>query len=118
MTVDAIKRKISRLFHTFCVEVEVLRETFNEFNEPASSVLVATVKGRFYKRKGGSVFVSVSEKGIFKPKVTDGFVTACDENGLLVKEGDFFILKGESYKVVCVSNVYDAYLDFAIVKEE
>lgn len=115
INIESLRQKVNKAILKMPSVVQVYRSCKNEFGEADEDIFITELTGQYYdKQKGVYINVSMGESGAVKDKNKEKFMTIINENSLLVKENDFFELKGKRYKITDLGNTMDIYFDFSI----
>ena len=103
MIANKVAPKIAKTIKKFGVDVEVFRNTLNEFNEPVDKVKVIEFKGLFSESQH-SINSRNIDSGQVKKDKTYKLIALIDANTKALKENDIFLIKGVKFKLVNINN--------------
>lgn len=113
MNTEKIKAQVKKAIDRFGKDVEIKRNSVNEFGEPSGEALVTIIKGYYHK---GSSFIgiNITEGAKVTTNRTEMLMIVLDEEGQKVQEGDFFTLNSVKYEIVDLGNNFDIYNDMSL----
>ena len=117
MIANKVTPKIAKTIKKFGVDVEVFRNTLNEFNEPVDNINVIEFKGLFSESQH-SINSRNIDSGQVKKDKTYKLIALIDNHTRLLKENDIFLIKGVEFNLVNVNNanMLDTYFDLTLEK--
>ena len=117
MIANKVTPKIAKTIKKFGVDVEVFRNTLNEFNEPVDKVKVIGFRGLFSESQH-SINSRNIDSGQVKKDKTYKLIALIDKDTKRLKEGDVLLIKGVEFNLVSVNNanMLDTYFDLVLEK--
>lgn len=117
MIANKVKPKIQKAINKMPTKVTILRNTTNEFGEPSVAHVVCEITGLWHD---GNNMISqiVTNSGEIKRQKQNFLMVIYDQVSCLIKEGDYFTLKGTKYEIVDKGNTnnMDIYFDMLVRK--
>lgn len=93
---NKIKPKIVKVINKFPTNVDIYRDSVNEFGEPEDKVLVCNVTG-FYHEGNTQITAITTDKGEVKRSNQKFLMVTYDETTMQIKENDYFYLDNVKY---------------------
>ena len=117
MISNKVTPKIAKTIKKFGVDVEVFRNTLNEFNEPIDKVKVIEFRGLFSESQYSINSRNIDSGQVKKDKVYK-LIALIDANTKALKENDIFLIKSVKFKLVNINNanMLDTYFDLTLEK--
>ena len=117
MIANKVTPKIAKTIKKFGVDVEVFRNTLNEFNEPIDKVKVIEFRGLFSESQH-SIGSRNIDAGQVKKDKTYKLIALINNDTKQLKENDTFLIKGIEFNLVNINNanMLDTYFDLTLEK--
>ena len=118
MIANKVTRKIAKTIKKFGVDVEVFRNTPNQFNEPIDKVKVVEFKGLFSESQH-SINSRNIDSGQVKKDKTYKLIALINKDTTQLKENDILLIKEVEFKLININNanMLDTYFDLALEKK-
>ena len=117
MIANKVTPKIAKTIKKFGVDVEVFRNTLNEFNEPIGKVKVIEFKGLFSESQH-SINSRNIDSGQVKKDKTYKLIALINKDTTQLKENDILLIKEVEFKLININNanMLDTYFDLTLEK--
>ena len=117
MIANKVTYKIAKVIEKDGVDVEVFRNTLNEFNEPVDKVKVIEFRGLFSESQH-SINSRNIDSGQVKKDKTYKLIALIDNNTKSLKENDIFLITGVEFNLININNanMLDTYFDLTLEK--
>ena len=117
MIANKVTPKIAKTIKKFGVDVEVFRNTLNEFNEPVDKVKVIEFRGLFSESQH-SINSRNIDSGQVKKDKTYKLIALINKDTIQLKENDILLIKEVEFKLININNanMLDTYFDLTLEK--
>ena len=118
MIANKVTPKIAKTIKKFGVDVEVFRNTLNEFNEPTDKIKVIEFRGLFSESQH-SISSRNIDAGQVKKDKTYKLIALINKDTTQLKESDILLIKEVEFKLINVNNanMLDTYFDLTLEKK-
>lgn len=100
---NKIKPKVKKVIDKFPTNVDIYRNSRNEFGEPVGEELICSVKG-FYHEGNNMISAITKDKGEIKRNKQIFLMVIYDDETIKIKENDYFLLDNIKYKIKDLGN--------------
>lgn len=112
---DRLRQSVQKAIEQMPSEVEIKRQSFNEFSEPIDELIRVTMLTGLLYKESSNISVSLQDNVVTsKPKIK--FLTAYDNNAKLVKNNDFIYMNDFIYKIIDTGENFEIYFDMEVEK--
>ena len=118
MIANKVTPKIAKTIKKFGVDVEVFRNTLNEFNEPIDKAKVIEFRGLFSESQH-SISSRNIDAGQVKKDRTYKLIALINKDTTQLKENDILLIKEVEFKLININNanMLDTYFDLTLEKK-